>query len=333
MTRYTNLGRKRSYVDAGMNYRENASSQAASTSASASAPTDAPPTTDADPSDPAAGTSGTSGPPKKKKRRGKASNEKREAKRVGGEGEGEKGEESDGGDEDEDKGVKAADKPSASVETGEKPESNKAKKLRLFKEKQKAKRKKDDADRAAASEKRRLKRIAERHANKVCFACREMGHAAQLCPNVKPEDQAKGANPAGICYRCGSTRHTLARCRKPENAKNPMPFASCFVCSEQGHLASGCPQNKKTTHLAINCPMRQTDPGLVTAVFGIGREAGADEDDFHTFKRKNVEVDREVQSVEKRMKMAAVRVGKHTGAAQVFGPAPAPVKPKKVVTF
>ena len=59
----------------------------------------------------------------------------------------------------------------------------------------------DAADRAAASEKRRLKRIAERHANKVCYACREMGHAAQLCPNVKPEDQANGANPAGICYR------------------------------------------------------------------------------------------------------------------------------------
>ena len=37
----------------------------------------------------------------------------------------------------------------------------------------------------------------------------------------------------------------------------------------------------------------------MTAVFGTGREAGADEDDFHTFKRKNVEVDREVQSEEK----------------------------------
>ena len=71
----------------------------------------------------------------------------------------------------------------------------------------------------------------------------------------------------------------------------------------------------------------------MTAVFGTGREAGADEDDFHTFKRKNVEVDREVQSEEKSRKMAAVRVGKHSGAARVFGPAPPPAKPKKVVTF
>ena len=55
-----------------------------------------------------------------------------------------------------------------------------------------------------------MKRIAERHANKVCYACRWMGHAAQLYPNVKPEDQAKGSNPAGICYRY-DLRCTFAR--------------------------------------------------------------------------------------------------------------------------
>ncbi|KZV66897.1 hypothetical protein PENSPDRAFT_676897 [Peniophora sp. CONT] len=332
MTRYTNLGRKRAYVDAGMSYREDAGPHDASEAVEAST------STAADAPAAVAEPSGASEPPKKKRRRGAASNQKRDAKRgegTLGEGEGEGGQ-----------GVeKTAIFGDAPTESGEKKESNKAKKLRQFKEKQKTKRNKD---RAAASEKRRLKRIAERHANKVCYACREMGHAAQLCPNVKPEDQANGGNPGTFCYRCGSTKHTLSRCRKPENTKNPMPFASCFVCSGKGHLASGCPQNQskgiypnggscklcsETTHLAINCPLRQTDPGLVAAVFGTGREAGADEDDFHTVRRKNVEVDREVMSEEKRKKMAEIRAGKHSGAVRVFGPMPAPVKAKKVVTF
>ena len=47
----------------------------------------------------------------------------------------------------------------------------------------------------------------------------------------------------------------------------------------------------------------------MTAVFGTGREAGADEDDFHTFKRKNVEVDREVQSEEKGWKVSSEETG------------------------
>ena len=71
----------------------------------------------------------------------------------------------------------------------------------------------DAADRAAVSEKRRLKRIAERHANKVCFACREMGHAAQMCPNVKISEGTTGkaaVNIAGICYRCATLMYRLS---------------------------------------------------------------------------------------------------------------------------
>ena len=72
--------------------------------------------------------------------------------------------------------------------------------------------------------------------------------------------------------RCGSTRHTLSRCKKPADTENPMPFASCFVCSGKGHLASACPQNKAkgvypnggcckicgdTSHLAKDCGLRR----------------------------------------------------------------------------
>ena len=36
-----------------------------------------------------------------------------------------------------------------------------------------------------------------------------------------------------------------------------------------------------------------------TAFFGTGAEAGADEDDFHTFRRKYAEVDKEQKVVER----------------------------------
>ena len=39
-----------------------------------------------------------------------------------------------------------------------------------------------------------------------------------------------------------------------------------------------------------------------TAFLGTGTEAGADEDDFHTFKRKSAEVDKEQKAVERSQK-------------------------------
>lgn len=54
-----------------------------------------------------------------------------------------------------------------------------------------------------------MKRIAERHANTVCFVCRESGHAAVMCPNKAKNDSEeatvgakKGQDIVGICYRC-----------------------------------------------------------------------------------------------------------------------------------
>ena len=138
----------------------------------------------------------------------------------------------------------------------------------------------------------------------------------------------------GICYRCGSRKHRLSACReKAPDPSNPLPFASCFVCSGNGHLSSQCPENKEkgvypnggccklcgeTDHLARNCKLRNrgtidtscaflvagTDLRSIQAVagnatfFGTGVEAGADEDDFHMFKRKSAEVVKEQKTAE-----------------------------------
>ncbi|KAJ8518605.1 hypothetical protein ONZ45_g4364 [Pleurotus djamor] len=65
-----------------------------------------------------------------------------------------------------------------------------------------------------------------------------------------------------------------------------------------------------------------------TAVIGIG-EAGADEDDFHTFKRRKVEVDREEAGVVQKKKSS------DEPSKQLEGTTPRPnaPKPRKVVNF
>lgn len=55
------------------------------------------------------------------------------------------------------------------------------------------------SDKAAASEARRLSRMDDRNSEKICFACRERGHAARDCPNAVNVEEGKSA--VGICYR------------------------------------------------------------------------------------------------------------------------------------
>ena len=132
-----------------------------------------------------------------------------------------------------------------------------------------------------SAEARRLKRMAGRHAHMTCFACRQVGHSAKDCPTIregptittaKTNIETTAVAAVGICYRCGSRKHNLARCRQPAQPDNPLPYASCFVCSGSGHLASSCPQNNgkgvypnggscklcgETTHLARDCTLRK----------------------------------------------------------------------------
>ncbi|KAF7323032.1 hypothetical protein HMN09_00083000 [Mycena chlorophos] len=189
-----------------------------------------------------------------------------------------------------------------------------------------------------ASEQRRLRRIDEKKSNTVCFACRETGHSASNCPN--------STSRTGICYNCGSAKHSLSRCKKPRKPDGSLPFASCFVCSSKGHLAGTCPDNSakgvypnggccklcsEKTHLAKDCPLRQQDSVKDVTVFGTGREAGADEDDFHILKRNRNEVERDERGEERRRRAADVRTGALSGVVKAFGQTPA--KPKKVVYF
>ncbi|KAI0063545.1 hypothetical protein BV25DRAFT_1906973 [Artomyces pyxidatus] len=330
MTRYTNFGRKRTYVDAGFSDE---------TSAEAS-------TSTAHLVDSSQDQHGSEQPPvKDKRKRSKNGKSAQVAGDTAGGGDGHSAKANEESGTTIDGGV-AGDSEDAHV-----ARAKVRKDLVKLKEKQSAWRRKDIADRAAASEQRRLKRLAERHANTTCFACRETGHAARECPNVKSEQteggKGKGREVLGICYRCGSQKHTLSRCRKTVNESNPLPFASCFVCSGKGHLASACPENKskgiypnggscklcgETTHLAKDCGLRKPEPTARSVLLGTGRGAGADEDDFHTLKRKTIEIDREEHSEERVKKMAKLKVGAHSGIVKPFGVVPAR-HAKKVVYF
>ncbi|KAG2132601.1 hypothetical protein BD769DRAFT_1448469 [Suillus cothurnatus] len=299
MTRITDFGRKRTHVQAGF-------------------PDDSEPAQE--PTEPHASTSTLPSesqlhdqvPPKKKRKRTKKPKEN--------------------GDDGGEKAGPSEDKAQDTVSS----EAAKVVPKKKLKDKRKPKTRPDPAQR---SESRRQKRIAEKYADTTCFACRSKGHTARDCPTIRNEASGGGSGVArqktvGICYRCGSNQHTLSRCRAPEDPHHPLPFASCFVCSGKGHLASSCPQNKdkgvypnggccklcgETSHLAKDCGLRkQAQSGTATFV-GTGQSAGADEDDFHTFKRRNADVDRDMKKDERAKKKADVKLASYTGTVKAFG--------------
>ena len=77
---------------------------------------------------------------------------------------------------------------------------------------------------------------------------------------------------------------------------------------------------------------RSTEVVATTVFVGTGRESGADEDDFHAFKRMTAEVDKSEKAEEKAKKKAGVKVGALSGVVRAFGDTSAPKK-KKVVVF
>lgn len=139
---------------------------------------------------------------------------------------------------------KRADDPTASTST----ETNPWKKMEAERR----------AVTSARSEARREKRQIERDSQTRCFACRGMGHAAKDCPqslnanstalsSSQTEEEAlaeggegierlangllTGKETVGICFRCGSKDHILAKCRRATpKVGDELPFATCFVC-------------------------------------------------------------------------------------------------------
>ncbi|KAJ3989538.1 hypothetical protein F5890DRAFT_1191799 [Lentinula detonsa] len=311
MTRVTNFGRKRTYLESlgpgGNDLEDNGPAKAQIQE------------------DPTLADSGASLPPPKKKRK-RTPKSKRDGHGTRPMGSAPDGEET----------IKTSeDKAAANVDPSARP-SKKSKKKKEHKSKKFV----------STSERRRLQRIEEKNAVTICFGCREKGHCAKDCPKNEGKEGAE-SKQLGICYRCGSTRHTLSRCKKPEDPMNPLPHASCFVCNGKGHLASACPQNKSkgiypnggscklcgdSTHLAKDCGIRKKDTGSLAAVLGVDeKNVGADEDDFHTIGRRRQELDRHDKRTEKLQRSMGVKVGVQSGIIQPFGKVPAPTK--KVVLF
>ncbi|KAM6491838.1 zinc knuckle family protein [Amanita muscaria] len=306
MTRITNFGIKRTYVQAGVSDDDEAEKGKEKTPSVAG---------------------DSSGPPKKRRKRDRKKKPKMATEEKGNhEGDSEKGQ---------------GDSQDLAVASSEKKKDN-----RSHTPKQKKDSKKDrEARWKTSSESRRLKRIQDKRADTTCFVCREKGHAAKECRTAGKNEMEAGS-VVGICYRCGTRRHNLSRCRKPVDPLNPLPFASCFVCHKKGHLASTCPENTEkgvypdggscklcgeTSHLAKDCGLRKQDPTKTVLVLGTGKDAGADEDDFHILNRNKRDVDWEERQSTKKRKEMDVKVGAHSGLVKAFPVETRPAKGTKAV--
>ncbi|XP_041360488.1 zinc finger CCHC domain-containing protein 9-like [Gigantopelta aegis] len=126
-------------------------------------------------------------------------------------------------------------------------------------------------------EHRRMKRIQQKQAEKVCYNCRQPGHKMQDCVFLK-ESTDQGT---GICFKCGSTEHSAGEC----SVKLPpgeYPFAKCFICGEMGHITRQCPDNPRglypkggccricssVDHFMKDCPERLAEQGIASETVG-----------------------------------------------------------------
>ena len=75
-------------------------------------------------------------------------------------------------------------------------------------------------------EKKALRRKVKRQHNKlkvlICFACRGTGHLVSNCPAALESLETTQKEDKTLCYRCGSTSHSVGACKKVANQSNRM---------------------------------------------------------------------------------------------------------------
>ncbi|KAJ3405730.1 hypothetical protein HDV05_006358 [Chytridiales sp. JEL 0842] len=215
--------------------------------------------------------------------------------------------------------------------------------------------------------KRRTRREKLKEKKMTCFLCRNKGHSIKFCPKANTTDiptnpkdalekDLEGSVVEGICYRCGSTEHKLAECKKKANSDNPYPFATCFICKQQGHISGHCPENDRglypngggcrfcgsVRHLAKDCKPSSSETG-VTVLGTMDLAQGGDDDDVFVALKKmqDEKVGKKVLRAEMREEDGFDREnskGVLVGEQPAIAPAPVSVKPKpkvvkKVVSF
>ncbi|KAG6853775.1 hypothetical protein C0991_001486 [Blastosporella zonata] len=173
MTRITNFGRKRTYLEASSNDQDDQENISAGAEASGNGPATE---TDAD----------IAAPPKKKRKRTKPSMR-----------DGNTGVKAAEAALEREKKILEAEARAASGETAPLTKSAK-KRLRECGKKEKALK----APPIPPSEWRRQKRIDEKLVATTCYACRKTGHAAKDCPEAAklPSEDGEKAKATGICY-------------------------------------------------------------------------------------------------------------------------------------
>lgn len=134
-------------------------------------------------------------------------------------------------------------------------------------------------------ENRRVKRIEKKELGKACFNCRKPGHSAEHCP------EAKDKIGYGICFKCGSTEHSMHGCRV-KVPDGQLPYATCFICKETGHLSNQCPDNPRglypnggccrscgsVEHFKKDCPEFMKKSGIANRTLETLAESNVDDE-------------------------------------------------------